>query len=151
MKDVTLSDAEAWASVVPGLVQRLKAQAVREHDPVTQRSARDLYESLVRIEYADHLQKELDAETGGGQEGGLLLPPEEPLASTTPPVLKDDEPSTPRGEDRSGPPPGWLEEQPEAVQAEYRAKVKRLKGVSIPDYEALALLRTWEEFKGNSR
>ena len=80
---------------------------------------------------------------------------EEPTPPATPPkinpFLKDDEPSTPRGEDRSGPPPGWLEEQPEAVQAEYRAKVKRLKGVSIPDYEALALLRTWEEFKGNSR
>jgi len=84
-------------------------------------------------------------------QAALLFPPEEPPAPTTPPVLKDEEPSTPRGEDRSGPPPGWLDAQPEAVQAEYRAKVKRLKGVSIPDYEALALLRTWEEFRGNSR
>jgi predicted transcriptional regulator len=42
----------------------------------------------------------------------------------------------------------WLESQPEAVQAEYRAKVKRLKGVDMPDYEAVALLRTWEQFGG---
>ena len=175
MKDVTLSDAEEWASVVPGLVQRLKAQAVREHDPVMERSARDLYESLVRIEYADHLQKESDGEASGedhipdagkkvppGQEGGvpgqesgqgsLFFPPDEPPAPATPPkenpFLKEEGHSSPRGADRSGPPPGWLDAQPEDVRAEYRAKVKRLKGVSMPDYEAVALLRTWEEFRG---
>lgn len=86
MKDVSLADAESWAAGVPGLVAQLKAQAVREHDPVMSRSARDLYESLVRIEYADHLQKGLDA--GGGEEAGqssLLFPPPEPPAPATPP------------------------------------------------------------------
>ncbi|MEA4952725.1 MAG: AAA family ATPase [Aminivibrio sp.] len=67
MKDVTLSDALAWAAGVPGLVQRLKEKAEREHDPVMERSPRALYESLVRIEYADHLQKELDAPDLSGQ------------------------------------------------------------------------------------
>ena len=90
-------------------------------------------------------------------QAALLFPPDEPPAPTTPPgrnpLLEiaeedDDEPSTPRGEDRSGPPPGWLDAQPENVQAEYRAKAKRLKGVDMPDYEAVALLRTWEEFRG---
>lgn len=142
MKDVSLSDALAWAQSVPGLVAQLKARAVKEHDPVMERSARDLYESLVRIEYADHLQRGLDGEAPG--QAALFFPPDEPPAPATPPK----EPSTPRGEDRSGPPPGWLEEQPEAVQAEYRAKVKRLKGVDMPDYEGVALLRTWEEFRG---
>ena len=163
MKDVSLSDALAWAQSVPGLAAQLKAQAVKEHDPVMERSARDLYESLVRIEYADHLQKELDGEASGEDHipdaGKKVLPgqaalqfDEEPTPPATPPkenpFLKDEEPSTPRGEGRSGPPPGWLEEQPEAVQSEYRAKVKRLKGVDMPDYEAVALLRTWEEFRG---
>jgi hypothetical protein len=73
---------------------------------------------------------------------------EEPTPPTAHPVFKDEEPSTPRGEDRSGPPPGWLDAQPEEVKAEYRAKVKRLKGVDMPDYETVALLRTWEEFRG---
>lgn len=114
MKDVTLSDAEAWASVVPGLVQRLKAQAVKEHDPMMQRSARDLYESLVRIEYADHLQRCLDGEAPGqegdvpskgsafpGEEGGqgnFLFLPEKPKAPAPPPgrnpfleLLEDDD------------------------------------------------------------
>lgn len=40
----------------------------------------------------------------------------------------------------------WLESQPEEVQVEYRAKVKRLKGVEMPDFEDVALLRTWEQF-----
>ena len=114
MKDVTLSDAEAWASVVPGLVQRLKAQAVKEHDPMMQRSARDLYESLVRIEYADQLQRCLDGEAPGqegdvpskgsafpGEEGGqgnFLFLPEKPKAPAPPPgrnpfleLLEDDD------------------------------------------------------------
>ncbi|MPM62777.1 hypothetical protein SDC9_109655 [bioreactor metagenome] len=48
-------------------MQRLKEKAEREHDPVMERSPRALYESLVRIEYADHLQKELDAPDLSGQ------------------------------------------------------------------------------------
>jgi len=40
----------------------------------------------------------------------------------------------------------WLESQPEEVKAEYQAKLKRLKGVEMPDYENVALLRTWEQF-----
>ena len=100
-KDVSLSEAETWAAGVPGLVQRLKEEAEREHDPVMERSPRALYEALVRIEYADHLQRGLDGEPPGqggvphkgsaspGEEAGgqasLLFPPDEPPAPATPP------------------------------------------------------------------
>ena len=114
MKDVSLEDAETWAAGVHGLVAQLKGKAVTEHDPIMSRSPRDLYESLVRGEYARHLQKELDGEAPGqegsvpskgsasaGEEGGqgsFLFSPEEPKAPAPPPgrnpfleLLEDDD------------------------------------------------------------
>lgn len=80
---------------------------------------------------------------------------EEPPAPATPPkenpFLKiaeedDDEPSTPRGEDRSGPPPGWLEFQSEEVRNWHAETLKRLNIIGIPNHEEAALYRTWGQF-----
>lgn len=82
---------------------------------------------------------------------------EGPTPPTTPPgrnplleIVAAETPSTPRGETVYSPEMAraWLDAQPEEVKTEYRAKVKRLKGVDMPDYETVALLRTWEEFRG---
>lgn len=54
------------------------------------------------------------------------------------------EASSSPGED--GPSLAWLEAQGEEVRAVYREKLERLNIIGVPDHEALALLRTWEEF-----
>ena len=79
-------------------------------------------------------------------QASLLFPTEEPKAPVTPPVIKDDEPSIPRGEDRSGPPPGWLEAQSEEVRNWYAENLKRLHIIGVPEPEETALLRTWQRF-----
>jgi hypothetical protein len=66
MKDVSLSDALAWAAGVPGLVQRLKAEADERDDPVMGDSAH-WYESLVRSAYAEHLMEEPEMSDLPGQ------------------------------------------------------------------------------------
>jgi len=63
---LSLSDALAWAAGVPGLVQRLKAEADERDDPVMGDSAH-WYESLVRSAYAEHLMEEPEMSDLPGQ------------------------------------------------------------------------------------
>ncbi len=79
MKDVNLSDAQAWAASVPGLEAKLKAEAEERDDPIMGDSAH-WYKCLVRIAYADYLRQEL---SNPGQDS-LLFPADESEAPSIP-------------------------------------------------------------------
>lgn len=84
--------------------------------------------------------------TQPGQRSLLFPEEEEPKAPAPPPVIKDETPSTPRGADRSGPPPGWLEYQSDEVKTWHAENLKRLFVIGVPEPEETALLQSWERF-----
>ena len=147
---LSLDALEAWAASFPGMTARLKARAKREKVP---------YETVLRREYISSRQGDPGSIPDHIPDAGKKVLPgqaalqldEEPTPPTAPPALKDETPSTPRGEDRSGPPPRWLEAQAEEVRNWHAATLKRLSIIGVPNHEEAALCQAWEKFGGGRR